>query len=87
MIKEEGNYLQVEVRLYATLRQQAPSEAVKGIVSITLPEKSTVLELLNYIKIDPVEVHMIMVNGKGSELDTVLHDNDRIGLFPPVGGG
>lgn len=79
--------MKVEVRLYATLRQQAPAEAVKGIVAITLPEESTVIELLNYIKIDPAEVHMIMVNGKGSELDTVLHDNDRIGLFPPVGGG
>jgi molybdopterin converting factor small subunit len=37
--------------------------------------------------IDAREVHVLMVNGVISRLDRVLVGGDRLGLFPPVGGG
>ncbi len=79
--------MQVEVRLYAVLRQQAPAGFASGVFPVSLPEGGTVAELLEAIKVAPAEVHMIMVNGRGNALKTVLHDGDRVGLFPPVGGG
>lgn len=79
--------MQVEVRLYAVLRLQARADATNGVFSVDLPAGSTVTELLDLIRIAHGEVHMIMVNGTGRALETVLQDGDRVGLFPPVGGG
>jgi molybdopterin converting factor small subunit len=33
------------------------------------------------------KVKIIMINGKSESLDYELKGNERIGLFPPVGGG
>jgi molybdopterin converting factor small subunit len=33
------------------------------------------------------KIKMVMVNGKHQNIDHVLHGEERIGLFPPVGGG
>ena len=79
--------MQLEVRLYATLREQAPAGVVAGVFSATLPDGGTVGELLEAAGIDGKKVHMRMVNGVGVTDGHVLKENDRVGLFPPVGGG
>lgn len=76
----------VEVRLYATLRRHT-FDSPDGVIKVDVPEKSTVLDLVQKIKIDPAEIHLIMVNGIGCELDKIVNEGDRVGLFPPVGGG
>jgi sulfur-carrier protein len=77
----------LEVRLFATLREYAPQEAVAGVFSVTLPDGGTVGTLLDAIGISAKKVHMRMVNGAGVEDGYALKDKDRVGLFPPVGGG
>jgi molybdopterin converting factor small subunit len=79
--------MQVEVRLYATLRRQAPTDAVAGVFSVTVSAGSTISELLRTIQVESDEVHMIMVNGISVTFEQVLSEGDRVGLFPPVGGG
>jgi len=76
----------IEVRLYATLRRYAPA-SLAGVFSVEVPMDCTVAELLNMISIDPTEVHIIMINGVNSKSTSALHEGDRLGLFPPVGGG
>lgn len=76
----------LEVRLYATLRRYAPN-SLNGVISLNVSERITVLELVKQLKIDPTEIHLIMINGLGREFDELLTDGDRVGLFPPVGGG
>ena len=79
--------MQVEVRLYATLRELAPDDAKAGVFLLTLPENATLGFLLTAIGIEAKKVHMRIVNGIMSSDDQVLKENDRIGLFPPIGGG
>lgn len=79
--------MQLEIRLYATLRQYAPPGAVAGVFPLVLPEGKTVDALAETVGICPDKVHMRMVNGIGVTGTHVLHDQDRVGLFPPVGGG
>lgn len=79
--------MQVEVRLYATLREFAPADANAGVFLVTLPENATLGFLLTAIGIEAKKVHMRIVNGIMSSDDQVLKENDRIGLFPPIGGG
>lgn len=76
----------VEVRLYATLRRHVPDIST-GVFPAEVPLGSTVIELLEIISVDPSEVHIIMVNGVNSELESFLHEGDRVGFFPAVGGG
>lgn len=79
--------VKVEVRLFATLREKAPADSEKGVFLLTLPEESTVEAVLSSLHMNPGEVHMIMVNGILSTMEDKLKENDRVGLFPPVGGG
>jgi len=77
----------IEVRLYATLRQSAPATATSGVFPVQMPDGSTIGELVSAIQIDPAEIKLYMVNGASVEMDHVLHEGDRVGMFPPVGGG
>ncbi len=77
----------VEVRLYATLREHAPPGSPTGVFSATLPEGADLATLLAILAIDPAKVHLRMVNGASAEMGRALKENDRVGLFPPVGGG
>lgn len=78
--------MQVEVRLYATLRRFVPS-ASDGVVAFETPEGSTVSDVIANLSVDPGEVHILMVNGRSSPLHKVLQEGDRLGLFPALGGG
>lgn len=79
--------MDLEIRLYATLRTFAPSSATAGVFFIKVPEEITVGELLTHVGIPAKLVHMKMVNGVGVSDDRVLKTQDRVGLFPPIGGG
>jgi len=76
----------VEVRLYATLRRYVPN-IPGGVLSVDVTVDTTVAELLNTIPVELAEVHIIMINGVSSTLESMLHDGDRLGVFPAVGGG
>ena len=46
-----------------------------------------VCDLLRQLSIPESEARIIFVNGIGVEKDALLHDGDRVGIFPPVGEG
>jgi sulfur-carrier protein len=54
---------------------------------LALPEPIDVAALVSMLDIPPEEVKLIFVNGKRADTDQVLAEGDRVGLFPPVGGG
>ena len=76
----------LEVRLYATLRRYVPSSP-NGVITVDVSDGMTVLDLVKKIDIDPTEIHLIMINGIGCEIEKLLTNGDRVALFPPVGGG
>jgi sulfur carrier protein ThiS len=78
--------MRIEVRLYATLRRYVPS-AAEGVLAVDVPEGSKAADVIANLGVDADEVHILMVNGVSSPLDQVLAEGDRLGLFPPVGGG
>ena len=50
-------------------------------------EGTTVAGLADLLGIDPKDAKLIFINGRKGALDSVLAEGDRVGLFPPVGGG
>lgn len=77
--------MKIEVRLFAYLRDMV-KDYDKGPIFIDLPDKSTVGDLVKYLDFED-EVLIIMVNGKRELEEKVLTEGDRVGVFPPVGGG
>lgn len=75
----------IDVRLFATLpmrsaagRKEFQLEAVPGL---------TVRQVIEGEGLSVGEVHIILINGLHGSLDSELVDGDRLGAFPPVGGG
>ena len=73
----------IELRCYATLAPLAPANAI----AFPLEPGETVGGLIDRLAIPRDEVKIVFVNGLATELDRELADGDRVGIFPPVGGG
>jgi len=73
----------IELKLYATLAAFLPRHPDRYPIN----EGTRVEKLVAGLGIDPAAVKLIFVNGVKKGLDHKLTDGDRVGLFPPVGGG
>ena len=74
---------QIKLNLFATLTKY--SHRIPDPCPITAG--ATVGELLDRLEIPRNHVRLIFINGVRGTLSTPLQDGDRVGLFPPVGGG
>ena len=73
----------IDLKLFVTLSKYLPEDG--GCLEI---QKGTTVEnlILDFgIPLDLVK--LIFINGKKEHLGYQLNHNDRVGLFPPVGGG
>jgi molybdopterin synthase sulfur carrier subunit len=80
--------IKVEARLYATLKKYHPEGKVGEALVRELAEGTTVQKFLeNGLGVPSDEVKTVFVNGIRRRFDHILSDGDRVGVFPPVGGG
>ena len=75
----------IDVRLFATL----PLRSATGRDRFEMGSRPglTVREIVEAEGLKPGEVRIIMINGLHGTMESELADGDRLGLFPPVGGG
>lgn len=73
----------IDLRCFATLAPLAPANADAFPIS----PGETVATLIGRLGIPAEEVRIVFVNGANADLDQPLADGDRVGIFPPVGGG
>ncbi len=73
----------IELRLFASLQRFLPNP--EGQYPITSPIR--VRDMAKRLGIPVEEAKLIFVNGRRADLDTVLNGGERVGIFPPVGGG
>lgn len=74
--------MNVVVKLFASLRDDNEKEQ-----TIELNQGSTVLDIVDKLKIPMDNIAIIMVNGRRQKADVEVYHNDIVSLFPPVGGG
>ncbi len=79
--------MNIEVNLYATLKQYMKNETGGKSSAIDLEDGTCVEDLIQKLEVPADSVKLIFVNGIHAKRDTILKDGDRLGLFPPVGGG
>lgn len=73
----------VRLHLYAGLRALVPDCPEE----IPLTESIPLGVFLERLGIPAEKIHLVFVDGKRSELSLPLRGGERIGVFPPVGGG
>ncbi|MGC7872212.1 MoaD/ThiS family protein [Desulfosporosinus sp. FKB] len=74
--------MRVIVKLFATFR-----DGRFKVREFDFPEETCVLDVIQSLNITPEEIAICYRNGKDAKPDTVLHNDDTLALFPPVGGG
>jgi sulfur-carrier protein len=77
----------LKVFLAATLRKYVPGYDGAVGCDLEVPPGSNVRHVAMALGIPEDEVRLIMVNGIGSKWDAALKGDERVALFPPVGGG
>ena len=75
------------VLLAATLRKYVPGYDAGAGHAMAVDQGATVRDVAQHLLIPEEEVKLIMVNGVHADWDTVLNGDERLALFPPVGGG
>ena len=75
----------IDIRLFATLPMH--SSTGRKEFQVEPAEGLTVRDIVRGEGLREQEIHIIMINGAHGTLDAPLADGDRLGLFPPVGGG
>lgn len=75
--------IHISLRLFASLSQKTP----EGPDRFSVPSGATVGEVLTLLGVTGDDARLVFVNSRRTELTTKLQDGDRLGVFPPVGGG
>jgi sulfur carrier protein ThiS len=80
--------MKIELNLYASLARFIPREAgtpCDGMWEVS--EGTTILALLQRFQIPTGKIRLIFLNGLHAHGDEILHEGDRVGVFPAVAGG
>lgn len=84
----KGHTVKVEIKLYASLGRYLPDlKGGSASQMMEVEEGMTIGILLESLKVPAEVVKLIFLNGTHARTDQVLHDGDRLGVFPPVAGG
>ena len=73
----------IKIKLYATLAKHIPENPE----AFPIKNGIRVKELAENLGVDVSAVKMVFINGIKKDIETRIWDGDRVGLFPPVGGG
>ena len=77
----------IEIRLFASLRKYHPDSGDSGAFTMELNDKASLGNLIDELKIPRQEIGVLMVNGTWQKENYLLRNEDRVGLFPLIGGG
>ena len=75
--------IHINLKLFATLRRFLPRSAAHYPV----PAGITIRDLIAGLGIPAKEAKLIFIDGVRGTLDSTLKGDERVGIFPPVGGG
>jgi len=79
--------MKIEIHLFASLSKYLPTDALEKTFIMEIGQKTPIKDIINRIGIPRAEVKLIFLNGIHARDTDILKDGDRLGLFPPIGGG
>ena len=75
--------IKIELRLFADLSKYQP----ENFENYQIQEGTSIEQLLLELGIDKKRAKIVFINGKKKNLEDSVKHGDRVGIFPPVGGG
>ena len=81
--------MELDIELFAGLRCKNPelSRSDEKVSRLEVPEGLSIHQLRNLLVIESAVPLITMVNNRHEKEDFVLHNGDRVAMFPPLGGG
>jgi len=73
----------IQIKLFASLQKFMPASAENFAIESGI----TVGELLQQLDIPQDLIKIVFINNVHAELTSILKGGERVGIFPPVGGG
>jgi len=73
----------VQIKLFATLKKLTPDTAD----NFPIKSGATVQDILEQMGVPIKQAKLIFINSKKGALSSMLQGGERIGIFPPIGGG
>ena len=73
----------IQIRLFASLQKFMPASAENYAIEAGI----TVGELLEQLNIPQDMIKLVFIDNVHAELTSILKGGERVGIFPPVGGG
>lgn len=73
----------IQLHLFASLKSYIPDPGP----SYPIIPGIRVKDILDQLSIPMTEAKLIFVNGAKADLETRLKGGERVGIFPPIGGG
>lgn len=75
--------MEIEIKLFATLAKYLPENAKE----YPIDDGETIRSLIEKLGIPEKDATLLFINSAKATLDSEINDKDRVGIFPPVGGG
>jgi molybdopterin converting factor small subunit len=72
----------VKLKLFATLREDRFDIADREVKSGT-----SINDIMNELNLAEEDVAIIFVNNRHADPEYIIHNQDTIAFFPPIGGG
>ena len=79
--------MKIEIRLFATLAGYADHGDIDSEGCLSFDGPATIRDAADRLGVPKKDIKLVFLNGVGASLDSSLKDKDRVGIFPPIGGG
>ncbi|MEQ8660647.1 MAG: MoaD/ThiS family protein [Gammaproteobacteria bacterium] len=83
--------MRITLKMYASLAQYLPPEAVRNVVEIEIDPQASVHQLIARYGVPRESAHLVLINGvyvEPAQRDVpLLEEGDVLALWPPVAGG
>jgi molybdopterin converting factor small subunit len=73
----------ISIKLFATLSSYTPASPDNYPVDPGI----TIRHLMKQLGVPEADIKLIFIDGVKGDLTSSLHGGERVGIFPPVGGG
>ncbi len=79
--------MKIEINLFINFTQYLPENSDGHKAVMEFKEGTSVRDVLLHLEIPIDKVKLVFVNGIHTQMEDKLKDGDRMGVFPPLGGG
>jgi sulfur-carrier protein len=79
--------MNIEIRLFASLAPFAQNPLVSANGTMALDSPATIRDAVTRLGVPEDNIKLVFKNGVHASLDSDLGEGDRVGIFPPIGGG